>query len=98
MAELMRISASHPCLPGHFPGLAIVPGAVLLQCVIDAAAEANPGWAIGGVRRIKFLSRLSPEQAFSIEFDAPGASGLRFRVQSAGSAVADGQLMFRTKD
>ena len=94
----MRISALHPSLPGHFPGRPIVPGAVLLQCVIEAAAEANPGCAISGVRRIKFLSMLSPEQAFSIEFDAPGASGLRFRVQSAGSAVADGQLMFRTKD
>jgi 3-hydroxymyristoyl/3-hydroxydecanoyl-(acyl carrier protein) dehydratase len=98
MTDTMRISASHPALPGHFPGHLIVPGAVLLQCVVDAAAQANPGRAVGGVRRIKFLSMLSPEQAFSIEFDAPGASGVRFRVQSAGSAVADGQLMFRSVD
>jgi 3-hydroxymyristoyl/3-hydroxydecanoyl-(acyl carrier protein) dehydratase len=98
MTDTLRISASHPALPGHFPGRPIVPGAVLLQCVIEAAAEANPGRAIGGVRRIKFLSMLSPEQAFSIEFDAPGASGVRFRVQSAGAAVADGQLMFRSGD
>jgi 3-hydroxymyristoyl/3-hydroxydecanoyl-(acyl carrier protein) dehydratase len=98
MAAPIRISASHPALPGHFPGRPIVPGAVLLQCVVDAAAQAAPGRAIGGVKRIKFLSMLSPEQAFSIEFDEPGASGLRFREQSAGSAVADGQLMFRTED
>jgi 3-hydroxymyristoyl/3-hydroxydecanoyl-(acyl carrier protein) dehydratase len=94
----MRIDASHPALPGHFPGRPIVPGAVLLQCVIAAATEANPGRAVGGVRRIKFLDMLSPEQPFSIEFDVAGASGVRFRVQSAGSAIAEGQLMFRGGD
>jgi 3-hydroxymyristoyl/3-hydroxydecanoyl-(acyl carrier protein) dehydratase len=98
MTEAVRISASHPALPGHFPGRPIVPGAVLLQCVIEAAAQANPGRAVAGVRRIKFLSMLSPEQPFSIEFEQPGASGVRFRVQSAGAVIADGQLMFRTVD
>ncbi len=94
----MRISADHPSLPGHFPGRPVVPGAVILQCVLDAAATANPGRAIGGVRRVKFLRVLSPDEAFSIEFEAPGASGVRFRVQSADAPVADGQLMFRSRD
>jgi 3-hydroxyacyl-[acyl-carrier-protein] dehydratase len=98
MTDTMRISASHPALPGHFPGRPIVPGAVLLQCVVEAAAQANPSRSVSGVKRIKFLSMLPPEQPFSIEFEQPGTSGVRFRVQSAGAAVADGQLMFRAAD
>lgn len=85
-------------MPGHFPGRPVVPGAVILQCVLDAAAAANPDSAIGGVRRVKFLRVLSPEEAFSIEFEPPGASGLKFRVRSADAPVADGQLMFRRGD
>lgn len=102
MTDTTRISADHPALPGHFPGRPIVPGAVLLQCVIEAAARAAPGRPVGGVKRVKFLAMLAPEQAFTIAFDAPGASGLRFRVLFADSAdgatIADGNLMFRPGD
>jgi 3-hydroxymyristoyl/3-hydroxydecanoyl-(acyl carrier protein) dehydratase len=98
MTEPTRIAADHPAFPGHFPGRPIVPGALLLECILEAAAAKFPAIAIGGVRRIKFLRMLSPDEPFWVEFEAAGASGVRFRVQTEGGAAADGQLVFRTAD
>lgn len=98
MAKTEKIDADHPALPGHFPGRPIVPGALILERVLQAAAANFADAAACGVRRIKFLRPLSPEEAFWVEFDSPGASGVRFRVQTGGGAAADGQLVFRTAD
>lgn len=92
MPEAIRISARHPALPGHFPGRPIIPGALLLQHVIEAAPDLPEARAITGVRRMKFLRMIAPEESFFVEFDPPGASGLRFRVRSADGPVAEGQL------
>jgi 3-hydroxymyristoyl/3-hydroxydecanoyl-(acyl carrier protein) dehydratase len=86
------ISADHPALPGHFPGRPIVPGALALQCILDAAAARFPGIAIRGVRRIRFMRMIAPDERFSVEFEPPGASGVRFRVQTEAGAAIDGQL------
>jgi 3-hydroxymyristoyl/3-hydroxydecanoyl-(acyl carrier protein) dehydratase len=98
MAKTLRITADHPATPGHFPGLPIVPGALLLQSILDQAGADFPAAVVCGVRRIKFLRMLSPDQPFWLEFESPGASGARFRVQTEVGIVAEGQLAFRTAE
>jgi len=98
MAEASRISADHPALPGHFPGRPIVPGALLLQSILDAAATHFPAAVVCGVKRIKFQRVLAPGEGFWLQFDPAGASGARFRVQTEGGSAAEGQLVFRTAD
>ena len=59
----MRIAASHPALPGHFPGHPVVPGVVLLEAV--AAALPQHARATG-FPVVKFLAPLLPEHEFEV--------------------------------
>jgi 3-hydroxymyristoyl/3-hydroxydecanoyl-(acyl carrier protein) dehydratases len=60
------IHANHPSLPGHFPGAPLVPGVVILDEVIAALAEWRQNSQLNGIRMVKFLAPLQPEQAFTI--------------------------------
>src|SRR5882724_4215036 len=65
--EIRRaIPTNHPSLAGHFPGAPVVPGVVILDEVADALAEWRPGCQLTGVRAVKFLLPLKPEQSFTI--------------------------------
>ena len=60
------IRANHPSLPGHFPGAPLVPGVVILDEVIAALAEWRQNSQLNGIRIVKFLAPLRPDQAFTI--------------------------------
>jgi hypothetical protein len=60
------IHADHPSLPGHFPGAPLVPGVVILDEVIAALDEWRRDSQLSGIRSVKFLAPLKPEQAFTI--------------------------------
>jgi len=59
------IAADHPALAGHFPGRAVVPGALLLDAVIGAA-EMKGRCRVREVLRMKFHRPLGPDTEFSI--------------------------------
>jgi 3-hydroxymyristoyl/3-hydroxydecanoyl-(acyl carrier protein) dehydratase len=91
-----QVAADHPMLPGHFPGDPIVPGAWLLAQVIDDAgawlAAQPPVRRVAGVRSVKFLQPLRPEQRFVIDFTA-GTGTLKFTVSRPdGARCASGVL------
>ncbi|WP_017925795.1 hypothetical protein [Thioalkalivibrio sp. HL-Eb18] len=84
-----RIPASHPSLPGHFPGQPVVPGVVILDTV-DAVARASGLGPVATLARAKFLAPLLPEVDFRVEIDPPGTSGLRaFRVIGNGAETPE---------
>jgi 3-hydroxymyristoyl/3-hydroxydecanoyl-(acyl carrier protein) dehydratase len=93
-------SASHPMFPGHFPGYPIVPGAYLLALVqreADARLRAQgERRCVTGVRAVKFMQPLRPEQAFDIAFTAAGNDGLRFSVKLGATVHASGTLQLGT--
>ncbi|WP_223247369.1 hypothetical protein [Sulfuriferula sp. AH1] len=55
------VPADHPAFAGHFPGMPILPGVVLLDIALQAIADANSialdSCEIGSV---KFLSPAAP--------------------------------------
>jgi len=60
------IPADHPSLNGHFPGAPIVPGVVILDEIAAVLAEWRKGCQLVGIRVVKFVQPLKPEQTFTI--------------------------------
>lgn len=88
----LRIPASHPALPGHFPGRPIVPAVVLLQCVLDQAELwLGRTLSVRALPQAKFPAPLLPEQSAEIELRMAGEE-LRFTVARATQVVSQGSF------
>jgi 3-hydroxymyristoyl/3-hydroxydecanoyl-(acyl carrier protein) dehydratase len=86
----VRIPADHPALPGHFPGRPIVPGVVLLQCVLDEAERwLGKELSVGGLPQAKFSAPLLPEQDAELELRLT-KNELRFSVTRNAQVVTQG--------
>ena len=93
--EVLRlIHADHPSLPGHFPGAPLVPGVVILDEVIAALAEWRQNSQLNGIRMVKFLAPLQPEQAFTISLSLKNehAAEVKFCCRVEDRIIVEGQL------
>ena len=86
-SPLLSVDLTHPSLPGHFPGMPVVPGVVFLSFILDEARRQLPMIRVSGVRKLKFLQMLLPQQSFVVEFSAPERGSLRFKCWRAPQAV-----------
>jgi 3-hydroxyacyl-[acyl-carrier-protein] dehydratase len=88
----VRIPATHAALPGHFPGRPIVPGVVLLQCVLDEAERwLGKQLSVRTLPQAKFSAPLLPEQDAELELRLAGTE-LRFSVTRDAQVVTTGLL------
>lgn len=91
----IHIAVDDPVFDGHFPGHPIVPGALLLDEVLQAAATAHPGrrWRLVSG---KFVSPAAPGDALNVELSPPSASAtVNFRVlagERIERVIASGSL------
>ena len=93
--EAIRIiCANHPSLPGHFPDAPLVPGVVILDEVIATLAEWRQNSQLSGIRIVKFLAPLKPEQAFTISLFLRNEHGaeVTFCCRAEGRVIVEGQL------
>ena len=93
--EICRaIPADHPSLAGHFPGAPVVPGVVILDEVAAALAEWRSGCQLTGVRAVKFLLPLKPEQSFTICLAPANDTGMEvdFVCRIEDSTIVEGRL------
>jgi 3-hydroxymyristoyl/3-hydroxydecanoyl-(acyl carrier protein) dehydratase len=89
----MRIAASHPALPGHFPGHPVVPGVVLLEAVVAALPQhAGATMRVTGFSVVKFLAPLLPEHEFEVVFNTKRPGQMMFEVVANGEKLATGTL------
>jgi 3-hydroxymyristoyl/3-hydroxydecanoyl-(acyl carrier protein) dehydratase len=93
--EVVRlIHANHPSLPGHFPGTPLVPGVVIIDEVVAALNEWRQNSELSGIRNIKFLAPLKPEQLFTISFSVTSMnnSEVSFRCRVEERVIVEGRL------
>jgi 3-hydroxyacyl-[acyl-carrier-protein] dehydratase len=87
------VPATHPCLPGHFPGRPLVPGVVILDEVL-AAIEARGGRCGScSLPQVKCMQPLLPGEAASIQLEERGAGRWRFRVLRDDAVLASGEVV-----
>ncbi len=89
----LMIAENHPAFTGHFPGMPIVPGVVLLdealyvigqQLAVDLSACA--------IRSLKFLSPLLPGEPATVRYEVAANGGIRFDIISVERVIASGVL------
>jgi 3-hydroxymyristoyl/3-hydroxydecanoyl-(acyl carrier protein) dehydratase len=88
------IRADHPSLPGHFPGAPLVPGVVILDEVLATLAEWRENSQLSGIRLVKFLAPLQPEQPFTISLSVKNehAAEVNFCCRAEDRVIVEGQL------
>ena len=88
------IRADHPTLPGHFPGAPLIPGVVILDEVVAAVAEWRQNSQLSGIRSVKFLAPLKPEQPFTISLSATSknAGEVSFCCRAEERVIVEGRL------
>jgi 3-hydroxyacyl-[acyl-carrier-protein] dehydratase len=89
----LKIAADHPSFAGHFPSFPLLPGAILLNEVLQAIQRERgidlTQWQISSA---KFLDVVRPCDIILLEHDAPAAGLIRFAVRVANRTVASGML------
>ena len=89
----LKIPADHPAFAGHFPGVPIVPGVVLLDEVMHAVVSdtglAAMAWQISSV---KFLSPLKPNVAVVIEHEQLPNGNIKFEVIEGTRQIVAGSF------
>jgi 3-hydroxyacyl-[acyl-carrier-protein] dehydratase len=85
------IGASHPALPGHFPGQPLVPGVVLLE-EVALALRAWRGQRLAQVVEAKFMAPLRPDDIALLRLSETPATAtrVRFEIERDGAVLARG--------
>ncbi len=98
MMQLMRsdgVAANAAFLEGHFPGNAIVPGAIFLGFLSQALNDQ--GYEIKKVQRMKFIRQLLPEKPFEIRLDMGETYSKAFWI-SLDQTIAEARIELQSID
>lgn len=97
------IATDHPAFAGHFPGMPIVPGVVLLDAAVHAILQSLHSSTSGdGIKNIcqissaKFLSPVGPGEMLTISYATSASGSTRFDISCGNRKVATGTLMLQS--
>lgn len=89
----LTIPENHPAFAGHFPGLPIVPGVLLLDEALHTIGSAiGVSLAACFINSVKFLSPLKPGEAIVIEHEVQENGSIRFEILCGTRKIAMGNV------
>ena len=88
------VPADHPAFAGHFPGIPIFPGVMLLDSALHTLAVAT-GIALDicEISSVKFLSPAHPGDALVIRHSLSGSGAIRFDIVAGTRKIASGSIV-----
>ncbi|MBU3068485.1 hypothetical protein KOI40_01575 [Aestuariicella sp. G3-2] len=89
----ISISTTHPAIPGHFPGMPVVPAALLLDEITYRLAQATD-LDINAAKQIRFIAPLEPGQQLDVRYQQKNPAEYRFIGTEKGSPVVKGVLNY----
>jgi 3-hydroxyacyl-[acyl-carrier-protein] dehydratase len=90
---VLPIALDHPSFAGHFPGMPIVPGVVLLDLLLQALVselQADPDRC--KLSSAKFFSTVAPGDAVIARYRATADGRVDFHLECGERKVAAGSL------
>jgi acyl-coenzyme A synthetase/AMP-(fatty) acid ligase len=89
----LHIAADHPAFEGHFPGLPLVPGAVLLDEIVRTIVAAH-GLSSRQctIPSAKFKRIVRPGDALTLAFEFTGPAAIHFELTANAELAAEGTL------
>ena len=91
------ISATHPAIPGHFPGQPIVPGVLLLDQILAETLKLT-GLEVVQMQHMKFSSALRPDERARAVCEVEGDHAtflVSTRRHSGHIVLASGKFLMR---
>ncbi|MDH5599846.1 MAG: hypothetical protein OEY78_00950 [Gammaproteobacteria bacterium] len=96
MDKTFTISSAHPSLAGHFPGNPVVPGAVILDEVINIIKSIKPGLTVTAIPSVKFVHPLLSEQTVTVKINEKNETTISFICSYRDLKLVTGQLTLKS--
>jgi 3-hydroxyacyl-[acyl-carrier-protein] dehydratase len=88
------IPLEHPAFAGHFIGMPILPGVVLLDIAIKIFSDANQiDPSHYKISSVKFLSPAKPGETLTFEQSISNKGALNFNILASDRKIATGTIM-----
>lgn len=87
----LHIPSEHPAFAGHFPGMPITPGVVLLDLALYAIGEQlQRDIQHCAIKNLKFLNPVSPDTHLIVHYEVLSNGDIRFNIKDGQHIAATG--------
>ena len=90
----VEIPPDHPALPGHFPGMPVVPAVVLIEHLAFQLKQLV-GVSVSSVKQLRLLDPVQPGQSVEVAVSEKGGESWRLTCSVGDKTVAKGVLSSR---
>lgn len=91
------VPVDHPAFAGHFAGMPILPGVVLLDMAMHVITAATGiGLDTCEIGTVKFLNPVRPGDKLDIRHSSAAGGAIRFDIVAGMRKIAGGNIMLRS--